>query len=520
MTAASGVAQAQASDPASGVDDGPTLRHADIHRRPDAAHKRAVVNAFRAFLPAHCLLYVDEDTRPYECDGLTAYRQTPLCVVLPENEEQVRRTLVTCRELDVPVVARGAGTCLSGGATPHASGVLLALAKFNRILRIDPVARIAVVQPGVRNVTVSEVAAPYGLFFAPDPASQLAATIGGNVAENAGGVHCLKYGLTAQNVMAIRAITIEGEIVELGSSALDAPGYDLTALINGSEGMLAIATEVTLKLLPRPTLARVILATFDAVETAGNAVAAVIAAGIIPAALEMMDQATTRAVEAFVHAGYDLEAKAVLLCESDGTPEEVDEEIARMTEVLRAAGASGIRVSGSDAERARLWAGRKAALGTIGRLSPDYYVLDGSVPRRRIADVLRFIAEQEKKHGLRCLNMFHAGDGNLHPVILFNASDPAELHRTEEFSDAVLRKCVELGGTVTGEHGVGVEKLGAMCAQFSPGELGTFFGVKRAFDPVGLLNPGKAVPTLARCAEFGRMHVRHGQLPFPELERF
>jgi glycolate oxidase len=320
--------------------------------------------------------------------------------------------------------------------------------------------------------------------------------------------------------MAIRAITIEGEIVELGSSALDAPGYDLTALINGSEGMLAIATEVTLKLLPKPTLARVILATFDAVETAGNAVAAVIAAGIIPAALEMMDQATTRAVEAFVHAGYDLDAKAVLLCESDGTPEEVDEEIARMTEVLRAAGASGIRVSGSDAERARLWAGRKAALGTIGRLSPDYYVLDGSVPRRRIAEVLRYIAEREKKHGLRCLNMFHAGDGNLHPVILFNANDPDELHRTEAFCDEVLRKCVELGGTVTGEHGVGVEKLGAMCAQFSPAELGTFFAVKRAFDPPGLLNPGKAVPTLARCAEFGRMHVHRGQLPFPGLERF
>jgi glycolate oxidase len=284
--------------------------------------------------------------------------------------------------------------------------------------------------------------------------------------------------------------------------------------------MLAIATEITLKLLPRPTLARVILASFDEVDAAGDAVAAVIAAGIIPAALEMMDQATTRAVEEFVHAGYDLDAKAVLLCESDGTPEEVDEEIARMNEVLRAAGASGIRVSGNDAERARLWAGRKAALGTVGRLSPDYYVLDGSVPRRRISEALRFVAELERTHGLRCLNMFHAGDGNLHPVILFNASDPGEVHRTEQFANEILRKCVELGGTVTGEHGVGIEKLDAMCAQFAPGELGTFYAIKRAFDPPGLLNPGKAVPTLARCAEFGRMHVQRGQLPFPDLPRF
>jgi glycolate oxidase len=502
------------------VDASSTPPHVDIHQAPDASRKRAVVAALRRILPAHCLLHSDEETRPYECDGLTAYRQVPMAVVLPETEEQVRRALVACRDLDVPVVARGAGTSLSGGAIPHASGVLLGLAKLNRILRLDPLARVAVVQPGVRNAAVSDAASPYGLYFAPDPASQLASTIGGNLAENAGGVHCLKYGLTFHNVLAIRALTIGGDVVEFGSGALDAPGYDLAALVIGSEGMLAIATEITLKLLPKPPVARVILASFDGLEAAGNAVAAVIAAGVIPAALEMMDGATTRAVEDFVHAGYDRDAQAVLLCESDGTPDEVDEEIERMIEVLTAAGAARIRVSRTEAERSRLWAGRKAALGTVGRLSPDYYVLDGSVPRRRIGEALRYVGELEKKHGLRCLNMFHAGDGNLHPVILFNANDPDETRRTEEFADDVLRKCVELGGTITGEHGVGIEKLGAMCRQFSPAELGTLFAIKRAFDPPGLLNPGKAVPTLARCAEFGRMHVRHGRLPFPDIPRF
>lgn len=502
------------------MDDPAIFRHVDVHKKADPSHKRAVVAALRQFLPERCLVDSDEATRPYESDGLTAYREVPLAVVLPETEEHVRQTLVTCRKFDVPVVARGAGTSLSGGAMPHASGVLLAVAKLNRILRLDPRARIAVVQPGVRNAAVSEAAAPHGLYFAPDPASQIASTIGGNVAENAGGVHCLKYGLTLHNVMAIRAITIDGDIVEMGSAALDAPGYDLTSLMVGSEGMLAVATEVTLKLLPSPPSARVVLASFDSLEAAGNAVAAVIAAGIIPAALEMMDQATTRAVEAFVHAGYDLEAQATLLCESDGTPEEVDEEVIRMTEVLKMAGAVRIQVSRSEAERLQFWAGRKAALGSLGRLSPDYYVLDGSIPRGRIAEALRYIRELEEKYGLRCLNMFHAGDGNLHPAILFDANNQDELRRTEEFADDILRKCVELGGTITGEHGVGVEKLGAMCRQFSTGELSTFFGIKRAFDGAGLLNPGKAVPTLARCAEFGKMHVRHGQLPFPDIPRY
>jgi glycolate oxidase len=494
-----------------------TLRHADTHRRPDAARKRAVVDALRAFLPEHCLLHVDEDTRPYECDGFTAERQTPLCVVLPETEAHVRQTLLACRDLDVPVVARGAGTSLSGGALPHASGVLLALGKLNRILRVDPHARLAVVQPGVRNLAVSEAAAPYGLYYAPDPASQLASTIGGNLAENAGGVHCLKYGLTVHNVMAVRAVTIDGEIVELGSAALDAPGYDFTALMSGSEGMLAVATEVTLRLLPKPPLARVILASFNDLETAGDSIAAIIAAGIVPAALEMMDQPTARAVEDFVRAGYDLDAKALVLCESDGTPEEVTEEIERMSAALTAAGAAAIRVSRTDAERSRLWSGRKAALGTLGRLTPDYYVLDGSVPRRRIAEALRYVGELERKYALRALNVFDAGDGNLHPILLFDANDPGQVHRVEEFASAVARKCVELGGAITGEHCVGVEKLGAMCAQFSAAR---FFAVKRAFDPPGLLNPGKAIPTLARCAEFGRMHVHNGELPFPELPRF
>jgi glycolate dehydrogenase FAD-linked subunit len=502
------------------MDDTTPPRHADIRKAPDASHKRAVVAALRAFLPGRCLLHSEEETGPYDCDGLTAYRQTPMAVVLPETEEHVRQTLITCRKLDVPVVARGAGTSLSGGAMPHASGVLLALAKLDRILRVDPLARIAVVQPGVRNATVSQAAGPYGLYFAPDPASQLASTIGGNLAENAGGVHCLKYGLTLHNVMAMRAITIEGEVVEIGSAALDTPGYDLAALMTGSEGMLAVATQVTLKLLPKPPAARVILASFDNLEAAGDAVAAVIAAGIIPAALEMMDRPTTHAVEDFVHAGYDLDAQAVLLCESDGTSEEVDEEIACMLEVLTAAGAVRTRVSCTESERVHLWAGRKAALGSLGRLSPDYYVLDGSVPRRRIGEALRYFGELEKKYRLRCLNMFHAGDGNLHPVILFDANDPEEVRRTEAFADDILRRCVELGGTITGEHGVGVEKLEAMCRQFAPGELEAFNAIKRAFDPPGLLNPGKAVPTLARCAEFGRMHVRHGQLPFPGIPRF
>ena len=479
-----------------------------------------VVRALREFLPARAILHEEEDTRPYECDGLTAYRQLPMVVALPETEEQVRRILMTCSSMKIPVVPRGAGTGLSGGALPPGDGVLLSMAKFMRVLRIDPLARVAVVQPGVRNAVVSELAAPFGLYYAPDPSSQIACTIGGNVSENSGGVHCLKYGLTLHNVLGVRGFTIDGEPLELGGEAPDAPGYDLLALAVGSEGMLFVVTEVMLKLLPKPQCARVIMASFDDVEKAGAAVADVIAAGIVPAGLEMMDRPATRAVEQFVAAGYDLEAAAILLCESDGTPEEVDDEIARMKEVLERAGATRMTVSRDEAERLRCWSGRKAAFPAVGRISPDYYCMDGTIPRKRLGEVLNFIAALEKKYGLRCPNVFHAGDGNLHPLILFDANNADELHRTELFAAEVLEKCVEVGGTITGEHGVGVEKINQMCVQFGAPELELFHGVKRAFDPQGLLNPGKAVPTLARCAEYGRMRVHGGRLPHPELPRF
>jgi glycolate oxidase len=482
--------------------------------------QRAAVAALRAFLPERAVLWREEDTRPYECDGLTAYRQVPMVVALPETEEQVQRLLRTCHAMGVPVVPRGAGTGLSGGALPLGDGVLLSMAKFMRVVRLDPVARIAVLQPGVRNAAISDVAAPFGLYYAPDPSSQIACTIGGNVAENSGGVHCLKYGLTVHNVLRVRGYTIDGEPVAFGSEALDSPGYDLLALVIGSEGLLAVATEITVKLLPTPHSARVIMASFDDVEKAGNAVAAVIASGILPAGLEMMDRPATRAVEEYVHAGYDLEAAAILLCESDGAPEEVEEEIARMKAVLEGAGATRMSVSRDEAERLRFWSGRKAAFPAMGRISPDYYCMDGTIPRKRLGEVLTFIAQMEKKYGLRCPNVFHAGDGNLHPLILFDANNPEELKRTEQFAAEVLEKCVDVGGTITGEHGVGVEKIDQMCMQFGDGELEVFRAVKRAFDPKGLLNPGKAVPTLVRCAEFGRMHVRGGKLSHPELPRF
>jgi len=484
------------------------------------SRRQDVARALRAFLPARAVLFEEEDTRPYECDGLTAYRQLPMVVALPESEEQVRRVLQLCASMNVPVVPRGAGTGLSGGALPLGDGVLLSMAKFMRVLRVDPRARIAVVQPGVRNAVISEVAAPFGLYYAPDPSSQIACTIGGNVAENSGGVHCLKYGLTVHNVLRVRGFSIDGEPLELGAEACDAPGLDLLALAVGSEGMLFVVTEVTVKLLPRPQCARVIMASFDDLEKAGNAVAAVIAAGIIPAGLEMMDRPATHAVEQFVGAGYDLDAAAILLCESDGTPAEVEDEIARMEAVLTRAGAVRLSVSRDEAERLRFWSGRKAAFPAMGRISPDYYCMDGTIPRKRLGEVLHFIGELEKKYGLRCPNVFHAGDGNLHPLILFDANNAEELHRTEQFAAEVLEKCVAVGGTITGEHGVGVEKINQMCAQFRPDELELFHAVKRAFDPRALLNPGKAVPTLARCAEYGRRHVHRGALPHPELARF
>jgi glycolate oxidase len=486
----------------------------------DFALQKKVSEKLREFLPERCVLWQEEDTRPYECDGLTAYRRVPMVVALPETEEQVQRILRTCHALGVPVVPRGAGTGLSGGALPPGDGVLLSLAKFMRVLRVDPVARVAVVQPGVRNAAISDVAAPFGLYYAPDPSSQIACSIGGNVAENSGGVHCLKYGLTVHNVLRVRGYSIEGEPVDFGSEALDAPGYDLLALAIGSEGLLAVTTEVTVKLLPRPETARVIMASFGDVEKAGDAVAAVIAAGIVPAGLEMMDQPATAAVEQFVRAGYDLEAAAILLCESDGTAAEVEDEIARMKAVLAAAGATRLAVSRDEGERLRFWSGRKAAFPAVGRISPDYYCMDGTIPKKRLGEVLNFIGAMEKKYGLRCPNVFHAGDGNLHPLILFDANDPEQLKRTEAFAAEVLEKCVEVGGTITGEHGVGVEKIDQMCVQFAAPELAMFHAIKQVFDPKGLLNPGKGVPALARCVEFGRRHVKAGQLGHPGLPRF
>ncbi|HEX4510557.1 MAG TPA: FAD-linked oxidase C-terminal domain-containing protein [Burkholderiaceae bacterium] len=479
-----------------------------------------LVEALRPLLPAHALLWQSEETTPYECDGLTAYRQRPLAVALPETDEQVAAVLSACHALGVPVVARGAGTGLSGGAMPHAAGLTLSLARFNRILAVDVAARTATVQSGVRNLAITEAAAPLGLYYAPDPSSQIACTIGGNVAENSGGVHCLKYGLTLHNVLQVRGFLADGSPVTFGARALDAPGLDLLPLVVGSEGMLAVVTEVVVRLTPKPEVARCILASFADVRHAGVAVAAIIAAGLIPAGLEMMDRAMTAAVEGFVHAGYDLDAAAILLCESDGTPEEVAEEIARMEAVLLAAGATRLAVSANEAQRLKFWSGRKNAFPASGRISPDYMCMDSTIPRARLADMLEAIGAMERKFALRCCNVFHAGDGNLHPLILFDANEPDELHRAEAFGAEILELSVAMGGTISGEHGVGVEKLNSMCVQFSPAELQRMADVKAAFDPVGLLNPGKVIPTLARCAEYGRMHVRRGALAFAHLERF
>ncbi|MER1939216.1 FAD-linked oxidase C-terminal domain-containing protein [Castellaniella sp. FW104-16D08] len=481
---------------------------------------QALFQALRAVVPGCRLLTEREDLAPYECDGLAAYRQLPLAVALPETEAQVQAILQFCYARQIPVVPRGSGTGLSGGALPRTDGIVLSLARFNRILKVDPVTRTATVQPGVRNLAVSEAAAPYGLYYAPDPSSQIACSIGGNVSENSGGVHCLKYGLTVNNVLRVRAFNVQGEMVEFGSLAPDAPGLDLLGVYIGSEGMFAVAVEITVKLIPSPQLAQVIMASFDSVEKGGDAVAAIIAAGIIPAGLEMMDKPATRAVEEFVHAGYDLDAAAILLCESDGTTEEVAEEIEHMSRVLREAGATRLQVSRDDAERLRFWSGRKNAFPAAGRLSPDYYCMDGTIPRRHIGTLLKRISEMEGRYELRCINVFHAGDGNMHPLILFNGENVEEWHRAEKFGADILETCVSLGGTVTGEHGVGVEKINSMCVQFSPDERDAFFAVKHAFDPTGRLNPGKNIPTRARCAEYGKMHIHRGQLPHPELPRF
>ncbi|MCC2597493.1 FAD-binding protein [Pusillimonas sp. MFBS29] len=471
-------------------------------------------------VPRHCILSKVEDTRAYECDGLSLYRTLPPVVILPENEAQIIAVLKACKAFNIPIVARGAGTGLSGGAMPHAQGIVLGLAKLNRIQKIDPETATAVVQPGVRNLAISEAAAAYGLYYAPDPSSQIACSIGGNIAENSGGVHCLKYGLTVHNVLKVRVVTIDGDVIELGSEAPDSPGLDLLASFIGSEGMLGLVTEVTVKLIPKPASARVIMASFASVETAGQAVTNIIATGIIPAGLEMMDKRAVHMVEPFVKAGYDLEAEAILLCESDGTEAEVEDEIQRMLAVFEQAGATRLQVSSSEQERLVFWAGRKNAFPAAGRVSPDYYCMDGTIPRRHLGRVLRAIEEMEDEFGLRCANVFHAGDGNLHPLIMFDSNQPNEVERAEKFGAAILELCVQVGGTVTGEHGVGIEKINQMCVQFTREELDFFCAFKRAFDPYDLLNPDKVIPTLVRCAEYGKMHVHGGAIRFPELPRF
>ncbi|MFO0462802.1 MAG: FAD-linked oxidase C-terminal domain-containing protein [Burkholderiales bacterium] len=484
------------------------------------AKRQQLARTLSRFLPAAAVLTAAEDLRPYECDGLSVYRQLPMLAALPSTTVEVEGVMRAANAQNVKVVARGSGTGLSGGATPLADGLLLSLAKFSRIVRVDPLARTALVQPGVRNQKISEEVAHLALYYAPDPSSQIACSIGGNVAENSGGVHCLKYGLTVHNILKLNIVTVDGVSVTIGSDALDSPGYDLLALMTGSEGMLGITTEVTVKLTPKPQLARVVMASFADVEKAGEAVAAVIGAGIVPAGLEMMDKLAIHAVEDFVRAGYDMDAAAILLCESDGTPEEVEEEIAKMEAVMKAAGATACRVSRDEAERMKFWSGRKAAFPAVGRISPDYYCIDGSIPRGALAHVLRRTDELSAKYGLRCANVFHAGDGNLHPLILFDANKPGELEKTEAFSAELLELCIEVGGTITGEHGVGIEKINQMCSQFNDAEREAFFDVKRAFDPKMLLNPGKVIPSLHRCAEYGRMRVSGGVMPHADIPRF
>jgi glycolate oxidase len=482
--------------------------------------KAALLSELFESLPDLEILHSQEDLMPYECDGLSAYRVVPMLVVLPERIDQVQTLLKICHARQVPVVPRGAGTGLSGGALPLEQGILLVMARFNRIIEVNPEGRFARVQPGVRNLAISQAAAPHGLYYAPDPSSQIACSIGGNVAENAGGVHCLKYGLTVHNLLKVEILTVDGQSMTLGSDALDAPGFDLLALFTGSEGMLGVVTEVTVKLLPKPQVARVLLASFDSVEKAGRAVGDIIAAGIIPGGLEMMDNLSIRATEDFIHAGYPVDAAAILLCELDGVEADVQDDCDRVDAVLKTAGATHVRLACDEAERARFWAGRKNAFPAVGRISPDYYCMDGTIPRRELPKVLHGITELSEKYGLRVANVFHAGDGNMHPLILFDANQPGELERAEALGAEILELCVVVGGSITGEHGVGREKINQMCAQFSSDELILFHAVKKAFDPKGLLNPGKNIPTLHRCAEFGSMHIHHGKLPFPELERF
>ncbi len=471
-------------------------------------------------MPRQNILTETEQLQVYACDALSAYQCMPWLVLLPENENQIKAVLKLCHRNRIPVIARGAGTGLSGGALPQQNSVLLSLGKLNAIVDIDIPNRQAVVQPGVRNLSISQAVAPYGLYYAPDPSSQIACSIGGNVAENSGGVHCLKYGLTTHNLVSMRIVTMDGEILTLGSRGLDGPGYDLMALLTGSEGLLAVIVEVTVKLLPLPESTQVLMAAFDTIETAADAVAGLIGAGLIPAGLEMMDKATIKAAEDFVNAGYPLDVAAILLCEVDGSEAQVSDEMAKAHQLLNNYGAVSITVAEDEKQRQRMWLGRKSAFPAVGRISPDYYCMDGTIPKRQLARVLGGIAALSKQYGLDVANVFHAGDGKLHPLILYNSDQPGEWQKAEQLGGDILELCIQAGGTITGEHGVGVEKINQMCLQFNSAELQQFHAVKSAFDAEALLNPGKAVPSLKRCAEFGAMHVHRGQLPFPELDRF
>ena len=475
----------------------------------------SIISQLKKSLPKNIIISGDENTRPFECDGLSVYKQKPLAVVLPNEIKQVKKVLEICRKNKTPIVTRGAGTGLSGGAMPIKDSVVLGLSKLTEVISINLDEQTAIVQPGVRNLAISEAVDEYGLYYAPDPSSQIACTIGGNVAENAGGVHCLKYGLTVQNIESIKIMTIDGD--ELVFSRED-EGLGLLALMTGSEGLLGIITEITVKLTKKPQLAKLVMAGFDTVRDCANAVAEIIRNGIIPAGLEMMDEFAIKASEDFARPGYPLESKALLLCELDGSEEFVNIDIDKVLSLLSKA--QSVRVSESEEERLLLWKGRKSAFPAVGRISPDYYCMDGTIPKRHLADVLEKINDLSKYFSLRVANVFHAGDGNLHPLILYDAGIPGELEKAEEFGNEILKLCIEVGGSITGEHGVGIEKLDAMCYQFNDAELDVFHQIKAAFDPLSLLNPGKAIPTLNRCAELGSMHVHHGDLPHPELERF
>lgn len=471
-------------------------------------------------LPAESLLYQTPQLIPYECDGLSAYRRIPKMVALPETIQQCQDIIRYCDKHAIPLIARGAGTGLAGGVLPVEQAIIMSLSKFNRIKSIDPLQRLAVVEPGVRNLAITEAATRYGLYYAPDPSSQIACSIGGNVAENSGGVHSLKYGLTVNNVLGIKLLDATGELIEIGGQqCMDSPGYDLLALMHGSEGLLGVIMEVTVRLIPKPQDAQVVLAAFNHVSDAGAAVRDIISAGIIPAGLEMMDRLAIQAAEDFVHADYPL-CEALLLCELDGTQADIEQQMSAVKQILENCHAHDVRLSENEKQRALFWAGRKAAFPAVGRISPDYYCMDGTIPRKSLPEVLSHIRELSKQYGLPVANVFHAGDGNLHPLILYDANKPGDLEKTEKFGGDILRLCVDKGGTITGEHGVGVEKIDHMCHQFQSTELRQFHRIKAELDPQGILNPGKAIPSLHRCAELGAMHVHNGQLPHPEIPRF